>query len=98
MFMTCMEGGVDVGRIERIGAAHVAKRRQLLRELGITDEGQINRLAHSGRNGLIHYLRSNYVVSPTVTTSSQSASAHSISLPITEPSGAIVSLTPITPV
>lgn len=95
--MTCMDAGIDVGRIERIGAAHVAKRKQLLRELGIADEGHINRLAHSGRNGLIHYLKNNYVVSPTVTTSFQSASAHSISSAITEPSGAIVYSTPITP-
>lgn len=61
-------------RIQRIAIAHVKKRRVMLRELGITDPAVIERLAHSGRNGLTRILKTNWSSLPTLTLPSQERS------------------------
>lgn len=48
---------MDEEKIKLIVVTPARKRKQLLRDLGIQDEKLIEKLAHSGRDGLQRYLR-----------------------------------------
>lgn len=78
--MTCLmeEKGGQVGDVlGRVSVAHIEKRRQLLKDMGVA-EGEIERLCHSGRNGLTHYLKRNSFVSPMQTVGSQERSTSQV--------------------
>lgn len=77
---------------QSIAAAHVDRRAAMLREKGITDEKTIQRLSHSGRNGLILYLKSNSYASIIATAASQGPSTLATPTATTMSSGATPSL------
>jgi len=77
--MTCLT--MDAEKIQQLVNATGKKRKQLLRENGVTDEELIQKLASSGRNGLLRYLKSRQSNLPTQTPASAEPSTPSAAIP-----------------
>lgn len=94
--MTCRMDA-EQGEYERIGAMRGDARVVKLRELGITDEGLLQKLRHSGRNGVIRYLKRNSLNSSMQTVVTALPLTPSIVTGQPTSSGQTRSMTPIIP-
>lgn len=83
-------------KVAAVATAHVKRRRAMLKDLGIQNERDIQKLVHSGRNGLTHYLKNNWSVLATQTPLFPERSTLPTTTAATTSSGATASLTQTT--